>query len=184
MPMSDEIAFELVLLDRMFEEYRKLVLDKVGMTREQADEIRRRSPLQYPTLFNKPIESFDGVLIPAPAKFAQEMERRLPQYEDWRPHAFQLVLWPHLLWVVYEDANGLTRCGEFQHRDPVDRNGFDPIDLKPGLWCMHTLSRLADRSWLDDGWEEHVVLHMQFSDRSFEGEFVFGLLQSWKPIAE
>lgn len=185
--MNDEIAFELILLDQMSEEYQKLVLDKIGMTREQAEEIRRRSPLQYPNLFMKPIESFDGVLVPAPAELSRHVDRRSSQFYEAALHPFLLTLWPHLLWVVgvvHAGTRQLTCGGEFQHKTPVDSKSFDPSNLQPGQWCRHTLEKFADSSSFVDGWDEQIVLHMQFQKRSYEGEFVFGLLQSWKPLAE
>jgi hypothetical protein len=166
----------------MFESYQKLMLDRAGMTREQAGEIRRRSPLQYPAIFMKPIESFDGVLAPAPPEFSRQMDRRSSQAEGAVPHPFLLGLWPHLLWVVHAGTDGITWGGEFQGKSQGDFGSFDPVDLQPGLWCRHTLEKLADSSSFFDGWDEHAVLHMQFSGRSFEGEFIFGLLQSWKAL--
>jgi hypothetical protein len=178
--MGADISFELVLLDRMSESYRKLVLDRAGLTEEQANEIRRHSPLQYPAIFMKPIESFDGVLDAAPSELFQQIDRRSSQFEEAEPHLFLLGLWPQLLWVVHAGANGITWGGEFQPKTTAHSGSFNPADLQPGLWCRHTLERIADGSSIIDGWDEHVVLHLQFSGQSYEGEFIFGLLQSWK----
>jgi hypothetical protein len=180
--MKDESAFEFVLLERMAEEYQTFLLARERITHERAREIRLASRLQYPTLFMKHIESFDGVLPEAPPSLCDQFDRHSPQFESTNPRAFLLKMWPHLLWVVHVGEAELTWGGEFQPKFPVDAASFEPGDLRPGQWCRHTLEKLADKVSLIDGWDEHVVLRMQFGDQVFDGDFVFGLLQQWRRV--
>ena len=180
--MSDaSLAFELVLLSRMNESYQEQVLREADLTAEQAVQLREKSPLRYSSCWERPIDDYERVLAITPERRTQLRDSNLPLDHEYIQHDFALVLWPHLYWAVYA-VDGITYAGNLRSRDGIQHDAFDPAALRPGHCCLADLEALGIKWTLVDGWSEQVILRMDFPSGSYEGEFVFGLLQSWRAV--
>jgi hypothetical protein len=175
------LAFELVLLSRMVESYQEQVLREAGLTSEHAMRLREQSPLQYLSLWGGSIDDYERLLGVTAEKRTLLRNDNLPTAHDYVQHDFALSLWPHLYWSVFT-VDKLTYSGGFGSRQEI-QSGFDPATLRPGKCCLAGLEALGVKWSLVDGWSEQVILRMDFPSGSYEGEFVFGLLQSWRLLA-
>lgn len=177
---SRALAFELVLLSRMTEEYKIEMLHRAGLSIAESEMIRRTSPLQYPSLFQTTVDVFDGLLSKA-AQADSAGIRSARQFPGAEVHVYNLELWPHLCWVVHAGSDGRVWGGEFQPRCFAEMSTGDLTPIKPRESCRSTMERVAENSSLVDGWDESVVLEMTFYGERFLCSFVFGLLQDWRP---
>jgi hypothetical protein len=176
------LAFELVLLSRMADNYQQHVLREAGLTSERAAQLRERSPLQYPSfLKGESIDDYERMLGVTAERRTLLRNADLSPSHEYVQHDFALTLWPHLYWSVYA-VDKLTYSGGFLSREEIQPSAFDPANLQPGKCCLSELEALGVKWSLVDGWSEQVILHMDFPSGSYEGEFVFGLLQSWRAI--
>ena len=176
--MSENLNFELLLLDRMSRDYKLSILHEIGLTEAEAKQLREKCSLKYPGLAESDAATFRNILgseIPRGHITCGNVE--LPA--GCSAHYFLLMLWPHLFWVV-QQCKDATSCEiGFENQTDLSFLQFDPRLVRVGLWTRGALEKIADRHELCDGWDEEVVIQFAFGSRLFKGTFVFGLLQEW-----
>lgn len=179
---SGRLGFELMLLERMLESYRASVLADVGLTRADFITLRSACVLKYPEECTSPLATFVDYLGPAaktgPVHDASE------SFAGSTAYSFLLTLWPHLYWDVnLQPGEGQRPWGVgFQNQARVTLPEVEPAFIRPGIWTLSAVEALADDHELHDGWDEHIVMHLTFGRRRFEGTFVYNLLQDWREI--
>ena len=172
--MSRSLNFELVLLERMFRDYKLSVLHDIGITEAEAAGLQKESTLKYPALASSDLASYRKLLGP-------EVTRE--SLTGSSAHYFTLMLWPHLFWVLEESGESGPCAIGFENQVVPVFQAFDPRTIRAGLWTRRALEQIADRHQLHDGWDEEVVVRFTFGEILFEGTFVFGLLQEWRPVS-
>ncbi len=156
-------------------EYKLSVLREIGLAEADAAELQKESTLQYPSLAASDLANYQKLLGP-------EVPR--DNVTGSTAHYFLLMLWPHLFLVLEEIEKGSPCAIGFENQAVMTFQAFDPRTIRAGLWTRRALEQIADRHQLYDGWDEEVVVRFTFGDRLFEGTFVFGLLQDWRPVSE
>ena len=173
--MSDNFSFECLLLSRMKEPYRATVLRANRLTEDEAAALASTSAVGFPEVLRGSLESYRRSL--------GETVARSTETSGPLSHAFPLKLWSSMCWLVHVDAKGRTTGIEFAPRVeqllPVS-----PVAMNPGEWTLGEIRRMANEIELVDGWDEHAVMRVVIDGNAFDGEFVFGLLQSWKRCAD
>jgi hypothetical protein len=172
--MTNSLSFELVLLDRMSRDYKRSVLHEIGLTEAEAAELQKECTLKYPALAASDLANYRKLLGP---------EVPGNDLTGCNAHYFLLMLWPHLFLVLEEFEKGGPCAIGFENQAIPIFQAFDPRTIRAGLWTRRALEQIADRHQLHDGWDEEVVVRFSFGDRLFEGIFVFGLLQEWRPVS-
>jgi hypothetical protein len=179
------LAFELALLERMMPIYRASILEELGLSDEEERRIRSECTLDLPRDLDRGLEIHTKILG-SPLR-SLPLEARVPDaFRGSIRNVFVLTLWPDLHWVVYSLPDERTWGAGFESQVPDQLASigpaFDPAFVRPGVWTRPTLERLADRHALHDGWDEQVVIRFAFGARTYEGVFVFGLLQGWRRV--
>jgi len=172
------MAFELVLLGRMSNQYQNQILEKANLSSDEANQIRRRCTLQYLDLFETTVkvyeQMFEGIEIRITSSNSTPTEL-------WETRRVDLILWPHMEWE-FVSLNGIVLTGCFRNRLTISHETFDLNSLQVGAWCKYQLEALALKIEFIDGWSEQMTYQLGFAQGSYEGDFVFGLLQSWKLV--
>ena len=175
------LSFELSLLSRMPPEYRASVLKEIGLTEAAATELAKPYPWPESAFLLHTLEAHKDLF--EPGNLGARPERAASGSSmDVVDHCFFSVLWPHLFWIVSVDSEGVVRETGFQNQAEIRFQNFDPSTVRPGLWTLKSLERLARSSKLIDGWSEWQVFRFDFDSSRFEGAFIFGLLTEWRRV--
>lgn len=176
---TDLLGFELVLLSRMDEHYQDQILEKANLFSNQACQIRSRCKLQYLDLFKSTIKRYEQELNGIEIRITSSNSTPT---ELWETRRFDLILWPHMEWE-FVSLNGIVVTGCFRNRQVISHETLDLNSLKVGGCCKDQLDALALKIQFLDGWSEQMMYQMDFASGSYEGNFVFGLLQSWRKLS-
>lgn len=175
----NSLSFEFALLARMSPNYAKAVLEQTGYSAETAKQLAAMCALELPGQLTSDVETYAGLLGPEvpESHVGYEVPAAL---SGSTAHCFQLMLWPHLFWVVHRRPDGGCWSVGFQNQTVVAIRELEPSAVRVGLWSRTTLQLLADSHELYDGWDEHAVVRFAFGKERYEGNFHFGLLDDWK----
>jgi hypothetical protein len=179
---SARVGFELLLLERMLESYRASVLAGVGLTRKEVAALRANCSLQHPEELTADVDRLKEVLG-SPARSEPVMDAPEP-FVGSTAHLFVLTLWPHLYWVVNEQAQRGYRPWGVGFRNQVQfaPSKFEPSLVRAGLWTQSALETIAARHKVHEGWNEQAVVRFSFGEREYQGTFVYELLQEWHRV--
>lgn len=92
------------------------------------------------------------------------------------------MLWPNVKWVVNSSGEGLAWGLEFQNQAEPLPAGPSPDLVRPGVCTRRELAQIASADRYVDGWEHVVTVQFTFNSAIYEGDFVYGLLQSWRRV--
>ena len=179
--MLNNLAFELRLLDRMSKGYAAATLHEVGLSEAEAASIRARCTLKLPAQLDSDLDVYKSLL-------GEPVETRpvgiaVPQvFAGSTVNYFLLTVWPHLYWAVNRRPDGQSWGVGFCNQASLKFVDLDPSIIRRGIWTRSAVESIADRHELYDGWDEQALIRFHFSDRCYEGNFVFGLLQDWQRI--
>ncbi len=148
----------------------------------EADAIEAACPIQSPSQGHHRIATYEELLGPPVVRRAAPA----PAYAGSIEHAFILSLWPHLFWTVRESATGETFSVGFENQFAPASQTLEPACFRPEFVTLGLLQRVAEKWALQDGWEMDLVVRFEFPSGTFEGRFLWGLLQEWNrlPVGE
>jgi hypothetical protein len=172
--MPRRISFDCVLLQRMKEPYRSTVMARNDLSGDDVEKLAAESELSFNEFPTASIDRYRTVL-------GNELWTTQSD-EQTIDHAFALTLWPDLIWMISTDEFGRPVDMRFARKvpSPLMLGNREP---EPGDWTLLDLKSASRNSEIVDGWDEHQVHRFVIDDECHDGEFVFGLLQSWKPAA-
>ena len=173
------LAFELVLLSRMNEQYQVQILEKANLSIKEANKIRDGCRLQYFDLFQSSVKDYEQTLGGIEIRITSS---NTTSTELWETRAFDLILWPHMEWELLS-LNGKVWTGHFRNRQAIGHETFDPNTVQAGSCCQNQLEALALKVQFVDGWSEQFLLQLDFAEGRYEGDFAFWLLQTWRKLS-
>lgn len=169
------MQLESVLLLRMNEAHRDLILRSRGLTHEQVDQIAQKSIFRYPRVLTASLDEFRSVLGYV------SVRREKASDGEFTAHEFRLTLWPSMLWAVTVDSHNQLRSIGFR-RPPLDDKCFSPSEAMRDFWTIEDVRKASVSMELFDGWDEHQVFRVWIDESVYEAEFVFSMLQSWNLV--
>jgi hypothetical protein len=158
--------------------YRASVLREIGISDAEAARVAAQCQLRLPAELSSDVAVYVGLLGP-PLRTEPLGDRAPKLFPASTEHVFILPLWPHLFWIVNSKPGGGSWGVGFRNQVELGVTMVDPRVVRPGVWTRHSLEGTARRSVPIDGWDEEIVLRLEFSTQQFEARFVFGLLQEW-----
>ncbi len=173
------LAFELVLLGRMNDQYQDQILEKANLSKKEANQIRSRCRLQYLDLFESTVKDYEQTLSGIEIRVTSSKSTPTALCETRR---FDLILWPYMEWE-FVSLGGIVVTGCFRNRHKILLETFDPNSVQVGSCCQNQLEALASKVQFVDGWSEQFLLEMDFAEGRYEGDFVFQLLQTWRKLS-
>lgn len=151
------------------------------LSEKELDELEAACPIRLPDPdFGRrtPIALYEEVL----GRAAIQRTSAAPSVPGTTEHAFILPSWPHMFWIVREGPNGDTFSAGFENQYAAAARCLKPQLIRPELVTLDLIKQVA-REWkFYDGWDEDVTVHFSFPEGTFEGRFVWGLLQEWQPF--
>jgi hypothetical protein len=165
----------------MSEAYRTSVLTELGLSDADAKRIPSTCALRVPEHLRGEISMYIQILGPAIAPDIAGCSEALSA-ADGRSHRFQLMLWPHLDWVVNERPDGTCFDVGFRNQIMWKSRAIDPSVVRIGVWTRSELERLSDAHELYDGWDQLTVSRFSFAGQQYEGSFGYRLLQEWRKL--
>lgn len=166
----------------MSERIRAAVLDGLGLSQEESDRLEATCPIRLPDPNlgrQTPISLYEELL----GRAVLQRAAAPPSHAGATEHAFILPSWPHMFWTVREAATGETFSVGFENQCAVPARYLKPQCIRPELITLDLLKRIAHEWKFHDGWDWYVTMHFQFHEGTFEGRFVWGLLQEWRKVS-
>lgn len=179
--MPNRLGLELRLLERMSDRYAKSILREVGLDEADAVQIRAQCQLKLPEQLDSDVAIYTSLL--GAAVKSRSLGDDVPElFAGSTANDFLLTLWPHLYWTVNTRPDGQSWGVGFRNQVALNFKSIDPSIIRRGVWTRSALEHLADHHELHDGWDEQVQIRFAFDGATYEGSFVFGLLQDWRRI--
>jgi hypothetical protein len=172
------LAFELILLDRMNGDCQGQILERINLSTEDADQIRRQCKLRYTNLFKSEVKDYEEVL--GGTKIRLISSNSNPP-ELWETRRIDLMFWPSMEWE-FVSLNDRVLTGYFRNKNSISEGKFDPELLRPNACCRDQLESMALHVEFIGGWSEQLTFRFDFLEGSYEGYSVFDLLQNWKKL--